>query len=90
MSDSLLLIIGLVGLLLIGGALYVLTKAPPRKMKGDGQGGGEGGRRRERGEDDDDDDLPDFDLTEKELKELDALNACLMVVSRLSTNFCLT
>ena len=72
MSDSLLLIIGLVGLLLIGGALYVLTKAPSRKMEGDGQGSGGGGRRRERGEDDDDD-LPDFDLTEKELKELDAL-----------------
>jgi hypothetical protein len=69
-GNTILLIIGLIGLALIGGALFLLTKAPEKKG-GSNTNNVQPGMRERR--DSDPEDMPDFNLTEKEFKDLQAL-----------------
>jgi hypothetical protein len=70
-GNTILLVIGVLGLTLIGVALYLLTKAPNGKDAANNhQHSGNQGRQRSP---DDPDDLPEFDLTDKEYKDLEGL-----------------
>ena len=70
-GNAILLIIGLCGLALIGGALYILTKAPAKVTNADANP--DANERRHRRDDDDIPGMPDFDLSDKEYKELQSL-----------------
>ena len=72
-SNLILLVIGLLGLGLISGALYMLTKTPTNQSTPDSATHNGERRRYNHSDDEDQDAMPDFELTEKEYKELKAL-----------------